>query len=174
MGRTGPGPVAYGFDRAGPGLGLEYMGPGWSGPWVGEPVANTALERRQTGKIDHFAKCSIKWGQMINICDYRFIRPKRPIWTCVTRLTYNFTYDERNCDEIFDLDCDQTCDIDFLRLWHVLWAFSLPKHVSGGLAYNRKYLVQSHTSQKRYKKIEKCRLFFFRTDQPNWYLRRHH
>ena len=43
MGRAGPGPVNYGFDRAGPGLGLEYMGPGWSGPRVGEPVANTAL-----------------------------------------------------------------------------------------------------------------------------------
>ena len=42
MGRAGPGLVDYGFDRAGPGLGLEYMGPGWSGPPVGEPVANTA------------------------------------------------------------------------------------------------------------------------------------
>ena len=45
MGRAGPGPVDYGFDRAGPGLGLEYMGPGWSGPRVGEPVANTAPEQ---------------------------------------------------------------------------------------------------------------------------------
>ena len=44
MGRAGPGPVDYGFDRAGPGLGLEYMGPGWSGPRVGEPVANTGSE----------------------------------------------------------------------------------------------------------------------------------
>ena len=35
------GPDDYGFDQAGPGLGLEYMGPGWSGPRVGEPVANT-------------------------------------------------------------------------------------------------------------------------------------
>ena len=43
MGRAGPGPVDYGFDRAGPGLGLEYMGLGWSGPRVGEPVANTGL-----------------------------------------------------------------------------------------------------------------------------------
>ena len=44
MGRAGPGPVAYGFDRAGPGLGLEYMNPGWSGPRVDEPVANTDTE----------------------------------------------------------------------------------------------------------------------------------
>ena len=38
------GPVDYGFYRTGPGLGLEYMGSGWSGPRVGEPVPNTALE----------------------------------------------------------------------------------------------------------------------------------
>ena len=38
MGRAGRGPVDSGFDRAGPRLGLEYMGPGWSGPRVGEPV----------------------------------------------------------------------------------------------------------------------------------------
>ena len=42
MGRVGLGPVNYRFDRAEPGLGLEYMGPDWSGPRVGEPVANTA------------------------------------------------------------------------------------------------------------------------------------
>ena len=39
----GPGPVDYGFDRAGPGLGLKYMGSGWSGPPVGEPVTNIVL-----------------------------------------------------------------------------------------------------------------------------------
>ena len=42
MGRAVPGPVDYEFDRAGPGLGLQYMCLGWSGPRVDEPVANTA------------------------------------------------------------------------------------------------------------------------------------
>ena len=46
MGRAGPGPVDYGFDRAGPGLGFKYMGPGWSEQRVGEPVANTALDSK--------------------------------------------------------------------------------------------------------------------------------
>ena len=50
MGRAGPGPVDYGFDRAGPGLGLKYMGPGWSGPRVGEPVANTAVYHKNMCK----------------------------------------------------------------------------------------------------------------------------
>ena len=43
MGRAGSGPVDYGFDRAVPDLGLEHMGPGWSGPRVGMPVANTGV-----------------------------------------------------------------------------------------------------------------------------------
>ena len=55
MGRAGPGPVDHGFDRAGPGLGLEYIGPGWSGPRVGEPVANTAEKWRKPVIADNFA-----------------------------------------------------------------------------------------------------------------------
>ena len=39
----GPGPMGYGFDWAWSGLGLVFMGLGWAGLRILEPMANTAL-----------------------------------------------------------------------------------------------------------------------------------
>ena len=42
----GPGPVGYRFDWAWSGLGLMFIGLGWAGLRILEPIANTASDAK--------------------------------------------------------------------------------------------------------------------------------
>ena len=79
------GPVDYGFYRAGPGLGLEYMGSGWSGPRVGEPVANTGEEWSGCRPVVCCESRIISLSDKTPICLYQSSPSRSSVGRVVTR-----------------------------------------------------------------------------------------